>query len=1310
MKNITKKITAFILLFLLTAGNVSATNIFSLAGSFKSSGTNGKGVTGVVWNSGATGHDCPTINIANVNTGIGYATPCWTGTNIYADPGQTVKVKVYYHNTTSTTATNTHIRVIKTGNSFKAQILSPEGSLTQSGSVSVTIPSSQELIFKETFWYPDQTQNNTTLLNNQSDDKVFSDTGLYIGDITGPGFQQQGSVVVSFLVGSTTPPPQNCVITDFHASPTSVNSGGDSSLSWKTNDCTSVNIYNKNTGALIFTPPSQYVSEGFFLVRNITNTTTYTLKAYKQGGTVADTQDATVTVNTTPPPTCLITSFIANPATINSGQSSTLSWVTSGCSYVKLYNGATLIGQYTPSSYELVRPVVTTTYTLKAYTQDNIQRATKNVTVIVNNTPPPICSITSFTTTPSTIIQGDSSNLSWTTSNCASTKLYNAFTLIGTYGPNGNKTVSPVTTTIYTVKAYSQNGVQADLQTVTVKVKTNTPAMTGDITALQPSCVIPANGSTCLIPFTWSTQNPVGISAVTNNNQTVAVGNNGNQSFHVSFGPQTYYLYNSAVELDHADVSTSCAIGSTWNEKICKKDTIPEVCTINSFSANPLNIIKGGSSTISWNTSNCTRVDISNIGNNLGNIGSNLVRPTQDTTYVLKAYDANGSTQTSSVTVNVETLSNQGHTTPVCKINSFSVNPQTIKIGDTTTVKWDTENCTRVNISNIGNNLGNSGSKVVKPTEDTTYTLKAYGTNGSIQTRSVMVVVNENITPTKKCTISYFYGDPSSIEQGDSSELKWSTNNCNEVSIDGVEVQTSGTKTVWPTQTKTYTLKASGGSFWGIGGNSVTAQTTVSVNGNNHNDERCQITRFVASDTTITNGDFSILEWNTINCAKVKISNIGNVSKNGSEKVYPNETTTYVLTAYDYDGSTETDSIKINVDDGHHGGGGSSSTCRIDSYTTTDNSINRGEDVTLNWRTTGCNEATISNIGNVSLDGSRTIAPAQTMTLTLKVYRNGVNKDSKSIQINVNNQNGNKYNTDVVTLMATNISQNGAQLNGLITTQNYNNSATHFEYGTTVNLGSRTNSKNTVGYPNFSEYVSGLNPNTYYFYRAVLEKPNGTYYGAFEVFKTTKNGNVPIYINNDNTRQIINQGTTVFGSESPVMLRIENRYQTIGVGDTIDYEVYYKNISASTLTNPMVQVFIPEGIIVTNTSDGTYSEDDRTLSVPIDDLNPNDEGYIYIQAEVDSIDSKLAQIVTTALLIFTNPNGAQENAMAYVLNTPKDTNLLGASAFFGIFQGMGLICWLFLIIIILLLILIARYYYNNRKTKTTTTYTTTSNQ
>jgi len=60
--------------------------------------------------------------------------------------------------------------------------------------------------------------------------------------------------------------------------------------------------------------------------------------------------------------------------------------------------------------------------------------------------------------------------------------------------------------------------------------------------------------------------------------------------------------------------------------------------------------------------------------------------------------------------------------------------------------------------------------------------------------------------------ISEFSAEPSTIERGQSSTLKWSVSNANEISIDnGVgSVQASGSRSVYPSETTTYTLRATG--------------------------------------------------------------------------------------------------------------------------------------------------------------------------------------------------------------------------------------------------------------------------------------------------------------------------------------------------------------------------------------------------------------------------------------------------------------------------------------------------------------------
>jgi peptidoglycan-associated lipoprotein len=80
-------------------------------------------------------------------------------------------------------------------------------------------------------------------------------------------------------------------------------------------------------------------------------------------------------------------------------------------------------------------------------------------------------------------------------------------------------------------------------------------------------------------------------------------------------------------------------------------------------------------------------------------------------------------------------------------------------------------------------------------------------------------------TVTPEPTIVSFTAEPSTIERGQSSTLRWSTQNATAARIDqGIgTVNANGTRQVFPTSTTTYTLTATGS------GGTATATTTVRV-------------------------------------------------------------------------------------------------------------------------------------------------------------------------------------------------------------------------------------------------------------------------------------------------------------------------------------------------------------------------------------------------------------------------------------------------------------------------------------------------
>jgi len=155
----------------------------------------------------------------------------------------------------------------------------------------------------------------------------------------------------------------------------------------------------------IHLPPVGYYPYGTYTISNVDFPQTFTLVAMGIFGVTSET--VSVDETTVPPVVPTINTFAAQPSTIGSGQSATLSWNVSNATAVTIYPG---IGTVAPTSGEMtISPQFSTTYTLVASNGDGVKTSTAAVTV--SNAEP---QITLFTGSTDSVDAGSVAHLYWT--------------------------------------------------------------------------------------------------------------------------------------------------------------------------------------------------------------------------------------------------------------------------------------------------------------------------------------------------------------------------------------------------------------------------------------------------------------------------------------------------------------------------------------------------------------------------------------------------------------------------------------------------------------------------------------------------------------------------------------------------------------------------------------------------------------------------------------------------------------------------------------------------------------------------------
>jgi hypothetical protein len=185
-----------------------------------------------------------------------------------------------------------------------------------------------------------------------------------------------------------------------------------------------------------------------------------------------------------------ITSFTADPTTINSGASSTLSWATTAATSIAITPGT--FTSTSASGSTSVSPTATTTYTLTATNAAGSTTSTLTVTVNAASKP----TISTFTALPTSITSGSSSTLSWATT--AATSIAITPGTFTSASASGSTSVSPTATTTYTLTATNAAG--STTSTLTLTVNAASKPTISSFTAL-PTNITTGSSST----LSWAT-------------------------------------------------------------------------------------------------------------------------------------------------------------------------------------------------------------------------------------------------------------------------------------------------------------------------------------------------------------------------------------------------------------------------------------------------------------------------------------------------------------------------------------------------------------------------------------------------------------------------------------------------------------------------------------------------------------------------------------------------------------------------------------------------------------------------------------
>lgn len=178
--------------------------------------------------------------------------------------------------------------------------------------------------------------------------------------------------------------------------------------------------------------------------------------------------------------------------TVTGSKTVRVSWASKNAHSVAVDN---LNGPFELTGYRDITVDNTTTFTTSAFNEDGKSDVR---TININIYYPPLPTAI-LNTSPNTITSGDSSTLSWNTTNADTVTINNG---IGTVDATGTRVVSPLSTTVYTLTAANVSGSTIQSNTLTVNSPPTLP-LPAAILNTSPNPITSGDSST----LSWNTKN-----------------------------------------------------------------------------------------------------------------------------------------------------------------------------------------------------------------------------------------------------------------------------------------------------------------------------------------------------------------------------------------------------------------------------------------------------------------------------------------------------------------------------------------------------------------------------------------------------------------------------------------------------------------------------------------------------------------------------------------------------------------------------------------------------------------------------------